>query len=136
MKRFILAIYSYIFQRRTSREGLISGASIGNTVGGNSQTSINNAMGPPGSCPGSESTDPLLQIPNELSAVLTLKRGAQLRGSSITSSTSPARNLGNVVKRGNSTTKNAGNNQREENKTSSPLLQNALSLKKKRESIV
>ena len=91
-------------------------------------------MAPSGTCPGSESTDPLLQIPNELSAVLTLKRGAHLRGSSITSSPSPARNLGNVIKRGNSSTKNGHSG--EENSTPSPLLQNALSLKKKRESIV
>ena len=82
-------------------------------------------------CTGSGSTDPLLQIPHELSAVLTLKRGAQIRASSITSSPSPARNLGNVVKRG---TPSKGN-LREDN-PSSPLLQTALSLKKKRESIV
>lgn len=130
-------IVNIILQRRTSREGLINGASINNRVGGNinSQTSINDiAMAPSGTCPGSESTDPLLQIPNELSAVLTLKRGAHLRGSSITSSPSPARNLGNVIKRGNSSTKNGHSG--EENSTPSPLLQNALSLKKKRESIV
>ena len=128
-------LFLYFFQRRTSREGLINGSSINNRVGGNSQSSINDVnTAPTGSCLGSESTDPLLQIPNELSAVLTLKRGAQLRGSSITSSPSPARNLGNVVKRGNSSTK-VGNSG-EENNTSSPLLQTALSLKKKRESIV
>ena len=132
---FISISISVFFQRRTSREGLISGSSINNRVGGNSQSSINDVnTAPTGSCLGSESTDPLLQIPNELSAVLTLKRGAQLRGSSITSSPSPARNLGNVVKRGNSSTK-VGNSG-EENNTSSPLLQTALSLKKKRESIV
>ena len=133
---FLTSIFiSIFFQRRTSREGLISGSSINNRVGGNSQSSINDVnTAPTGPCLGSESTDPLLQIPNELSAVLTLKRGAQLRGSSITSSPSPARNLGNVVKRGNSSTK-VGNSG-EENNTSSPLLQTALSLKKKRESIV
>jgi hypothetical protein len=88
-------------------------------------------MAPSGTCAGTGSTDPLLQIPHELSAVLTLKRGSQIRASSITSSPSPARNKGNVVKRASSSKGNPA-----EDNTYSPLLQTAMSLKKKRESIV
>ena len=84
-------------------------------------------------CPGTGSTDPLLQIPNELSAVLTLNRGSHVRASSITSSPSPARNLVNVVKRG---PMNKGNAAAGDDGTPASLLQTALSLKKKRESIV
>ena len=89
-------------------------------------------MTPSSTCPGTGSTDPLLQIPHELSAVLTLKRGVQIRTSSLTSSPSPARNLGGLVKRTSSKT----NANSREDCTSSPLLQTPLSLKKKRESIV
>ena len=88
-------------------------------------------MAPSITCPGSGSTDPLLQIPHELSAVLTLKRGSQIRASSITSSPSPARNKGNIAKRASSSKSNPA-----EDNTCSPLLQTAMSLKKKRESIV
>ena len=90
-------------------------------------------MTPSSTCAGTTgSTDPLLQIPHELSAVLTLKRGAQIRTSSLSSSPSPARDLGGSTKgRASKTNTIPG-----EEITSSPLLQTPLSLKKKRESIV
>ena len=50
-------MFFYIFQRRTSKEGLL----------------VNEMDG--GTFENSGSTDPLLQIPSQLSAVLTLKRG-------------------------------------------------------------
>ena len=90
-------------------------------------------MVPSSTCTGTGSTDPLLQIPHELSAVLTLKRGAQIRATSIASSPSPLRNSGNQAKKGLSS---KGNLNSGEDEKSSSVLQAALSLKKKRESIV
>ena len=90
-------------------------------------------MTPSSTCPGTGSTDPLLQIPHELSAVLTLKRGVQIRTSSLTSSPSPARNLAGSVKRASFSKTNANPG---EESSPSPLHQTPLSLKKKRESIV
>ena len=88
------------FQRRTSKEGVISPAPP--EVGDEDE--------------GSGSTDPLLQIPTELSAVLTLKRGG---ASSARGSTHSASSTFRPSTSGNSSDKNTPN-----------------LLKRKRESIV
>ena len=88
-------MFFYFFQRRTSKEGLL----------------VNEMDG--GTFENSGSTDPLLQIPSQLSAVLTLKRGNSGSGGSPRS-----RNL--QVKTSSST----------DNSNRTPLL------KRKRESIV
>ena len=91
-------MFFYIFQRRTSKEGLL----------------VNEMDG--GTFENSGSTDPLLQIPSQLSAVLTLKRGNS--GGGGTRESPRSRNL--QVKTSSAT----------DNSNRTPLL------KRKRESIV
>jgi hypothetical protein len=61
----------FFFQRRTSREGLLSEAAP--STASELQDSLQQLSE-------GTSSDPLLQIPSELSAVLTLKRGVHLMG--------------------------------------------------------
>ena len=131
------SIYHFLlfnFQRRTSREGLINAPS---TIGTDdhcimyTEAPINEiGVTPSSTCAGAGSTDPLLQIPDGLSAVLSLKRGVQNRSAA---SSCPGNNLGGPSKKSISSTANS-NSQGEV--LSSALLHTPLSLKKKRESIV
>ena len=57
------------FQRRISREGLLNEAEVTEIDLDESMHQLSRG--------GDGSTDPLLQIPSQLSAVLTLKRGGQ-----------------------------------------------------------
>ena len=87
-----------MFQRRTSREGLLCDdqALLGDNRGGGSRTQAQNtvAIVDPSLMAhynGEGSSDPLLQIPDELSAVLTLKRGVHIRAVSSSSRSSEDR---------------------------------------------
>ena len=61
------------FQRRISREGLLNEAEVTEIDLDDSMHQLSRG--------GDGSTDPLLQIPSQLSAVLTLKRGQPANGS-------------------------------------------------------
>ena len=95
-----IKVFSFPFQRRTSREGLLN--------------EMEGAFGEGGA---SGSTDPLLQIPSQLSAVLTLKRGGG-------SSSSPSNAQSKKAKSGSTLICQSNDSNR------TPLL------KRKRESIV
>ena len=103
-----------IFQRRISREGLLNEASDG---GASAEINLDDSMHQL-SRGGDGSTDPLLQIPTQLSAMLTLKRqnnGSKSKQTAVSSST-PAGSTADVRSAVGATT---------------PLL-----MKRKRESIV
>ena len=104
-----LNVSSSSFQRRISREGLLDS---GNSRNNGGLESFLRGGGGGGNSNGS--SDPLLEIPEELSAVLTLKRGVQIRSGS---------------KRGSSSS-NAAVVEQATRKATTPLL------KRKRESIV
>ena len=71
--------YCSIFQRRISREGLLNEPEVTEIDPAGLEDGSMHQLSRSGAGTGEGSTDPLLQIPTQLSAVLTLKRQANAK---------------------------------------------------------